>query len=93
MEIQLNGGTIPEKIDWAVSHFEKQMPISSVFAQDEMVDVIAVTKGKGVKGKLFDGLIVVYLKLYILDCSIICPLSIRLSSVTTTVCSYLLFKL
>lgn len=52
MEIQLNGGTIADKIDWAVSHFEKQVPVENVFAQDEMVDVIGVTKGKGVKGKL-----------------------------------------
>lgn len=52
MEIQLNGGTIADKIDWAVSHFEKQIPVENVFGQDEMVDVIGVTKGKGVKGKL-----------------------------------------
>lgn len=50
MEIQLNGGTIADKIDWAVSHFEKQVPVANVFNQDEMVDVIGVTKGKGVKG-------------------------------------------
>lgn len=50
MEIQLNGGTIAQKVDWAVSHFEKQININSVFTQDEMIDVIGVTKGKGVKG-------------------------------------------
>ncbi|XP_037795961.1 60S ribosomal protein L3-like [Penaeus monodon] len=50
MEIQLNGGTVSEKVDWAVNHFEKQIPIDSVFAQDEMIDVIGVTKGKGMKG-------------------------------------------
>lgn len=51
MEIQLNGGTVSEKVDWAVSHFEKQIPLDSVFAQDEMIDVIGVTKGKGMKGE------------------------------------------
>lgn len=51
MEIQLNGGTIADKIDWATSHFEKQIPVANVFNQDEMVDVIGVTKGKGVKGE------------------------------------------
>ncbi|VDM16660.1 unnamed protein product [Wuchereria bancrofti] len=50
MEIQVNGGTIPEKVDWAYEHFEKQVPVDSVFAQDEMIDTIGVTKGKGFKG-------------------------------------------
>ncbi|KAL7642607.1 UNVERIFIED_CONTAM: hypothetical protein RMT77_007171 [Armadillidium vulgare] len=50
MEVQLNGGNIPQKVDWAVSHFEKQVPISDVFAQDEMIDIIGVTKGHGYKG-------------------------------------------
>lgn len=50
MEIQLNGGTITDKVEWARKHFEKPVPISSVFAQDEMIDVIGVTKGKGFKG-------------------------------------------
>ena len=50
MEIQINGGTIPEKVDWAREHFERQIPIESVFAQDEMIDAIGVTKGKGFKG-------------------------------------------
>merc|ERR1712198_814576 len=50
MEIQLNGGSIADKVDFAVAHFEKQIPISEVFAQDEMIDMIGVTKGKGVKG-------------------------------------------
>merc|ERR1712002_504552 len=50
MEIQLNGGSIADKVDFAVSHFEKQIPIGEVFAQDEMIDMIGVTKGKGVNG-------------------------------------------
>jgi len=50
MEIQLNGGTISDKVDWARQHMEKAIPISGVFGQDEMIDVIGVTKGKGVKG-------------------------------------------
>lgn len=51
MEIQLNGGTIPQKIQWAREHMEKSVPLSQVFAQNEMIDVIGVTKGKGFKGK------------------------------------------
>ncbi|KAF8769951.1 60S ribosomal protein L3-like isoform X2 [Argiope bruennichi] len=50
MEIQLNGGNIGQKIKWARNHLEKPVPLSSIFAQDEMIDVIGVTKGKGFKG-------------------------------------------
>ncbi len=50
MEIQINGGTVPEKVQWAKEHFEKAIPVSGVFAQDEMIDCIGVTKGKGYKG-------------------------------------------
>jgi len=52
MEIQLNGGTIAEKVDWARERMEKSVPISDVFIKDEMIDVIGVTKGKGFKGVL-----------------------------------------
>ncbi|OTF76497.1 60S ribosomal protein L3-like protein [Euroglyphus maynei] len=50
MEVQLNGGTISDKVDWAREHFEKPVPVENVFAQDEMIDIIGVTKGKGYKG-------------------------------------------
>ncbi|MEE6497935.1 hypothetical protein FKM82_002932 [Ascaphus truei] len=50
MEIQLNGGTVAEKVDWAHEKLEKQIPVHSVFCQDETIDVIGVTKGKGMKG-------------------------------------------
>ncbi|CAG8705825.1 15080_t:CDS:2 [Acaulospora morrowiae] len=50
MEIQVNGGTISEKVDFAKSHFEKEIDICSVFEQDEVIDVIGVTKGKGFEG-------------------------------------------
>jgi large subunit ribosomal protein L3e len=50
MEIQVNGGTVAEKVDWARQHLEKQIAIDQVFDQDEMIDCIGVTKGKGFKG-------------------------------------------
>ncbi|KAL3876054.1 hypothetical protein ACJMK2_033939 [Sinanodonta woodiana] len=50
MEIQLNGGTISQKIDWAREHLEKPIPVKNVFAPDENIDIIGVTKGHGVKG-------------------------------------------
>merc|ERR1712179_378349 len=50
MENQINGGTIAEKVDFARDLFEKKVPINDVFAKNEMIDMIGVTKGKGFKG-------------------------------------------
>merc|ERR1712170_25821 len=50
MEIQVNGGSIAQKIDWAREKLEKALPVTDVFANDEMIDIIGVTKGKGFKG-------------------------------------------
>merc|ERR1739844_258584 len=50
MEVQLNGGSISDKVNFAREHFEKEVPVGKVFAQDEMIDVIGVTKGHGYKG-------------------------------------------
>jgi len=50
MEIQLNGGTIADKVKFARDHLEKQIPVNQVFGQDEMIDTIGVTKGRGYKG-------------------------------------------
>ena len=55
MEIQVNGGTVAEKLDWARERLEQQVPVNQVFGQDEMIDVIGVTKGKGYKGELCSG--------------------------------------
>ncbi|KAJ9062764.1 60S ribosomal protein L3 [Entomophthora muscae] len=50
MEIQLNGGSISDKVNWASEHFEKTVEVGAVFEQDEMIDIIGVTKGKGYEG-------------------------------------------
>ncbi|KAI5181499.1 large subunit ribosomal protein L3e [Nematocida sp. AWRm80] len=47
MESQLNGGTVQEKIEYALSHFEKEVPVNEVFSREEMIDIIGITKGKG----------------------------------------------
>ncbi|KAF4672242.1 60S ribosomal protein L3 [Perkinsus chesapeaki] len=47
VEVQVNGGSVSDKVDFCQSLFEKEVPISSVFDKDEMVDVIGVTKGHG----------------------------------------------
>ena len=50
MEIQVNGGSVADKVDFAYGLFEKPVEVSSVFEQDEVIDVIAVTKGHGFEG-------------------------------------------
>jgi large subunit ribosomal protein L3e len=50
MEIQINGGSIGQKVDYAVKLFEKPVTVNDIFAQDEMIDVIGVSKGKGYEG-------------------------------------------
>eukprot|EP01113_Clastostelium_recurvatum_P019510 TRINITY_DN229_c0_g1_i2.p2 TRINITY_DN229_c0_g1~~TRINITY_DN229_c0_g1_i2.p2 ORF type:complete len:397 (-),score=128.14 TRINITY_DN229_c0_g1_i2:87-1277(-) len=50
LEIQVNGGSIAQKVDFAFNLFEKSVPVDGVFAQDEMIDICGVTKGKGFQG-------------------------------------------
>jgi len=50
MEIQVNGGTVDEKIDFIKGQFEKDLKVDQVFGANEVVDVIGVTKGKGFTG-------------------------------------------
>ena len=50
VEIQINGGQIKEKVQWAKEHFEKEIRISDVFAEGQYIDVIGVTKGHGYEG-------------------------------------------
>ena len=50
MEIQVNGGSIADKVDFSRNLFEKTIDIDSIFEKDEMIDVIAVTKGHGFEG-------------------------------------------
>lgn len=50
MEVQVNGGSMAEKVDFAKSLFEKQVEVDSVFTKDECIDVLGATKGHGTKG-------------------------------------------
>jgi large subunit ribosomal protein L3e len=50
MEIQINGGTIADKVKYGTELFEKPVPVDTVFSQNEMLDVIGVTKGHGFEG-------------------------------------------
>jgi large subunit ribosomal protein L3e len=49
-EIQINGGTPAEKVDWGKELFERQVAVDTVFSQNEMVDAISITKGRGYEG-------------------------------------------
>jgi len=49
-EIQINGGDIGAEVDFCKGLFEKKIRVGSVFEQNEMIDVIGVTKGRGIDG-------------------------------------------
>ena len=67
MEIQLNGGSVADKVDYAYNLFEKAVTVDSVFQSNEMIDTIAITKvgrgggwdggGEGCKEGARDGLL------------------------------------
>jgi len=50
MEIQVNGGSVADKVAFAKNLFEKPVAVTGVFNKDEMIDVIGVTKGHGYEG-------------------------------------------
>jgi len=51
MEIQINGGAnVEAKVDWGRLLFERKVPVDTVFSQNDMIDVLGVTKGKGWTG-------------------------------------------
>ena len=50
MEIQVNGGSVEDKVGYATGLFEKEVPVDAVFAKDEMIDIVGVTKGRGYEG-------------------------------------------
>ena len=48
--LQVNGGSTEAKVDYAYNLFEKPVNVSDLFEQDEMIDTIAITKGRGTEG-------------------------------------------
>jgi large subunit ribosomal protein L3e len=50
IEIQVNGGSIGDKIKFSQNIIEKAIPVEAVLQANGMVDTIAITKGKGTKG-------------------------------------------
>jgi len=49
-EIQINGGTAAQKVDFAVGLFEQEVKVADVLAQDEMIDIIGSSRGRGYNG-------------------------------------------
>jgi len=51
MEIQVNGGnSVADKVKYVTDRFEKEVTAAEVFAENEMIDVIGITKGRGFTG-------------------------------------------
>jgi len=50
MEIQVNGGTTAQKVDFALGLFEKPVNVDAVFEENEQIDVIGISKGHGFEG-------------------------------------------
>ena len=48
--MQVNGGSVEEKVDFGYNLFEQTVSVDSVFQPNEMLDTIAITKGKGTEG-------------------------------------------
>jgi len=51
-EIQINGGTVEKKVDFVKALFEQEVRVEDAFTQNEMIDLIGVTRGRG-----FDGVV------------------------------------
>lgn len=50
LEIQINGGTAAEKVDFAKGLLEKEVKAKEVFSDFELIDIIGATKGQGFTG-------------------------------------------
>ena len=47
---QVNGGSVSDKVDWAYKLFEQQLSVDTVVRQNDMIDTIAITRGRGTEG-------------------------------------------
>ena len=50
LEIQINGGSVEDKVKFGQELFEKAVPVNTVFEQSENIDVCSVTRGHGNEG-------------------------------------------
>ena len=49
-EIQVNGGSIADKVEHAKALLEQQVPVDTVFEEGEFIDILGATKGHGYEG-------------------------------------------
>jgi len=49
-EIQINGGTTEQKVDFTMGLFEQEVKVADIFSQDEMCDIIGSSRGRGYDG-------------------------------------------
>jgi large subunit ribosomal protein L3 len=50
IEIKMGGGTIKEQFEHSIEILGKVIDMSNVFKEGDLVDTIAITKGKGIQG-------------------------------------------
>jgi len=50
LEIQVNGGDVAAKVDFAKGLFEQEVDVDKVFAEGETIDICAATRGHGYAG-------------------------------------------
>jgi len=50
LEVAIGGGSLEERLDYALKILGKEVSIRDVFSEGQFVDVIGVTKGKGFQG-------------------------------------------
>ncbi|MEM1989437.1 MAG: 50S ribosomal protein L3 [Candidatus Bathyarchaeia archaeon] len=50
MEIKIGGGTIEEQFEYAKKILGKTVSVEEVFKEGQFVDVVAISKGKGIQG-------------------------------------------
>lgn len=50
MEIKIGGGTIKEQFEYAKKILGKTVSVEEVFKEGQYIDVVAITKGKGIQG-------------------------------------------
>lgn len=49
-EVQVNGGSIADKVAFGKALFEQEVPVTNVFTEGETIDICGVSKGKGFTG-------------------------------------------
>ena len=50
LPLQVNGGSTADKVDFGYNLFEQSVSVDTVIAQNDMIDTIAITKGRGTEG-------------------------------------------